>query len=218
MGTEEGAEARKRRANELGPTGKRVAENLADIRKARGMTMPALREEMAKLGRPLPATAVIKTEQKERRVDVDDLVAFALALNVSPLTLLLPREWDDSPVDLAPDFALKTRTAWRWAEGRSPANDWGTSPDGDELNDEAEQDYLKEREEYELLTHPAGRRRAAQRPANRAADTLSAMVGRLVNAVEGGNKAAAERQLRITKNRLTQLQTEIDQIELELGD
>lgn len=201
-----------------GPTAERVAENIKEFRKARQLDQKGLSEALKRLGRPMLPTVVSKVERQERRIDVDDLVAFALALKVSPAALLLPREWNDEPVDLTPDFSLPTRTAWLWMEGRSPANDWATGPDGADLDDEKEQAYLTEREEYELLTHPAERRRSAQRPANRAADTVSAMVGRLVNAVEGGDKAAVERQLRITKNRMTRLQTEIEQIELELDD
>lgn len=220
MGNEETPKA-KRRANELGPTGEQVAENLLRLRQARGYTMQQLRDKMQAVGRPLPATGVIKTEQKDRRVDVDDLTAFALALNVSPLALLLPPEWSDEQVQLAPEVSLRARTAWLWAEGRAPANDWATgatqsvAEDNDDAQDEHERKFFKQREEYESLTHPPERRRAAQHPANRVAETLGATVGRLVQAVNSGEKDAVARQLAITKNRLAQLQNELEQIELE---
>ncbi|MFG2473526.1 helix-turn-helix domain-containing protein [Streptomyces fagopyri] len=219
MGNAETPKA-KRRANELGPTGEQVAVNLQRMRQARGYTMQQLRDEMEKLGRPLPATAVIKTEQGDRRVDVDDLVAFALALNVSPLALLFPPEWSDRQIHLTPEMAVRARTAWQWGEGRAPANDWATgaiyvTPEGD-AEEDAEQLFFEQREAYSALTHPPERRRSEQHPANNAADTTAVMVARLVRAVDGGSKAAVERQLRITKNRLAQLQNEIEQIELEL--
>ncbi|MDX3578670.1 helix-turn-helix transcriptional regulator [Streptomyces sp. FL07-04A] len=212
----------KRRANELGPTGEQVAANLQRVRLARGYTMQQLRAEMEKLGRPLPATAVIKTEQGDRRVDVDDLVAFALALNVSPLALLFPPEWSDRPIHLTPELAIRARTAWQWGEGRAPANDWGMGPmtitaDGDAMVD-GEQQFFEQSEAYSALTHPPERRRSAQHPANAAAEAVSTMVARLVRAVDGGDKGAIERQLRITKNRLAQLQNEVEQIELQLDD
>lgn len=222
MGNDE-ASTTKRRSNELGPTGEHVAENLQRLRQARGYTMQQLRQRMQDLGRPLPATGVIKTEQKDRRVDVDDLVALALALNVSPLALLLPPLWSDEQVAITAEVSLRARTAWLWGEGRAPANDWATGAtvavaDDDEAEDKAEREFFEQREAYEALTHPPARRRAAQHPANVAAETVSAMVGRLVRATGSGNSAAVERQLRITKNRLAQLQNEVEQIELELGD
>ncbi|MFD8739391.1 helix-turn-helix domain-containing protein [Streptomyces sp. NPDC059618] len=210
----------KRRANELGPTGEQVAANLQRMRQFRGYTMQQLRDKMEQLGRPLPATAVIKTEQGDRRVDVDDLVAFALALNVSPLALLLPPEWSDRQIHLTPELAVRARTAWQWGEGRAPANDWATgaltiTAEGDAEWDD-EQKFFEDREAYVALTHPPERRRSAQHSANNAAEEVSTMVARLVRAADGSNKSAVERQLRITKNRLAQLQNEIEQIELEL--
>lgn len=203
-----------------GPTADQVAKNIKRIRNARQLDQKAVSARLAEVGRPMLPTVVSKIERGERRIDVDDLIAFALALNVAPVALLLPPKWNDDRVPLTPDVSLTARTAWLWAEGRSPANDWATgavqaTADYDEAEDAHEREFFKQREEYESLTHPPERRRAAQHPANAAADTTSAMVGRLVRAVEGGDKAAVERQLRITKNRLAQLQNEIEQIELE---
>ncbi|MFJ8766662.1 helix-turn-helix domain-containing protein [Streptomyces clavifer] len=202
--------------NPLGPVGDRVRRNVERLREARGMTKKQLSDAVGKLHRPIPPLGISRLEGGTRRVDADDLVALALALKVTPLTLLLPDTWNDEPAELAPGFSLKTRTAWRWAEGFSPADDWATEPEGADLDDEREQAYLKERELYALLAHPAGRRRVAQQPANRAAEGVGRAVGLLVTAAEGGDSAAVELQLRITKNRLAQLQNEVEQIELEL--
>ncbi|MCX4824894.1 helix-turn-helix domain-containing protein [Streptomyces sp. NBC_01142] len=211
--------------NPLGPTGEQVKGNVERIRTARGMTKKDLSDRAGEFGRPIPPLGVSRIESGTRRVDADDLVALALALNVSPLALLLPPEWSDVRIPLTPDFDLEARTAWLWAEGRAPASNYGVSPsaiavepDSDDDTDEASDAYWRMRQEYEALSHPAGRRRAAQHPANNAADSVSAMVGRLVRAIQGGKKDAMERQLAITKNRLAQLQNEVEQIELELDD
>ncbi|MFE7229870.1 helix-turn-helix domain-containing protein [Streptomyces sp. NPDC057596] len=226
MGTPEDAAKGNRRANEIGPTGKRVAENLAAVRKARGWSMPKLREEMAELGRHLPATGVIKTEAAERRVDVDDLVAFAVALNVSPLTLLLPGAWGDGDVWLTDRKRVQSRTAWLWGQGLAPAEDLPAAVE-DEPVEAAQQrgrDYYDLEEEFRALALPAERRRAAEHPANREAQDLAEMVSRLVQ-VAGvsidGDSASVKRALRAARLRLRKLEAELEQIEItaeELDD
>ncbi|MGW5273595.1 helix-turn-helix domain-containing protein [Streptomyces sp. NPDC004044] len=201
-----------------GPASQHVSANLPRLRKARGLSTTALAAELKEQGQYIPPTGITRIEKGERRVDADDLIALALVLNVSPLTLLLPPQWSDEQVQLTSRVSLPARTAWLWAEGRAPATDWATGTGGADLDDEAEQEYFRRREQYETLAHPAERRRAAQHPANIAAETASAMVGRLVRAVEAGNKGAVERQARITKARVEQLKTEVEQLELELDD
>jgi transcriptional regulator with XRE-family HTH domain len=219
---------------EMGPTARTVAENLRRLRDARGVSLRALSTELKAVGRTLSADALNKIEngrpssadvdgtKQIRRVDVDDLIALALVLNVSPSALFLPAEWNDSQVCLTPTFSVSARTAWLWAEGRAPANDWGSGavdahPDVDGAGDEAEERYWAERREYMSLTHPPQRQRAAEHPANAAADNLAAMVNRLVQMDQAGNKDAARKQLRVTKNRLDRLRNAIEEIELELN-
>ncbi|MFE7648687.1 hypothetical protein [Streptomyces phaeoluteigriseus] len=214
MGTSEGAPKGSRRSNEIGPTGQRVAENLAAVRKARGWTMPRLRDEMTAAGRHLPATGVIKTESGERRVDVDDLVAFAVALNVSPLTLLLPESWGDDEVWLTDRRRVESRTAWLWGQGLAPAVDAGL--------DVGDQAAYKAAEDFRALALPAERRRAVEHPANREAQELAEMVARLVQTAErdGDDPARVKRSLRAARLRLRKLEAELEQIELtseELG-
>lgn len=70
------------------------------------------------MGHPLVPSGIGRIEQGERRVDVDDLLAFAVALGVSPLQLLLPPESrPDSSVHLTPKVQATTRAAWAWALG-----------------------------------------------------------------------------------------------------
>lgn len=203
--------------NPLGPTGERLRRNVERIREARGLSKKDLAGRVSDLGRPIPPLGMSRLEAGARRVDADDLTALALALNVSPLALLLPPEWSDEPVELTSEVSLQARSAWLWAEGRSPANDWATGAEGAELDDEAEAKLFQQREEYEALTHPPERRRAATHPANIAAETVSTMVGRLVRASEGRDREAAVRQMRITRNRIGRLQSELEELAELMG-
>src|SRR5664280_168285 len=78
------------RAVELGEVGWAVAHNVKALREARGLTQTDVSDRMRAIGRPLLPTGVLKVEQGARRVDVDDLVALALVLDVTPNDLLGP--------------------------------------------------------------------------------------------------------------------------------
>ena len=86
----EGFDVPSRRANELGLVGERVAENLKRLRSIQRVTTEQLAERVSGLGRPMYATTITKVEKLWRRVDVDDLVALATALGVTPAQLLEP--------------------------------------------------------------------------------------------------------------------------------
>lgn len=116
---------RGRRAIETGPTGKTVAENLARLRKLRGLTTRQLSGLLERNGRPIPPSGITRMEKAERQVTVDELMALAVALGVSPTTLLLPVNArggkDENGI---PQYARTEVTgagevdvidAWRWA-------------------------------------------------------------------------------------------------------
>jgi len=74
-----------------------------------------------------------RIERFERRVDVDDLVALAIALGTTPTRLMLPR--DNSPgtdVALTSEVTVPANLAWSWARGDAPLEPWmrGVIPDG----------------------------------------------------------------------------------------
>lgn len=132
----------KKRANELGPTGVRVAENVRELRDRARLSLADLARKLADLGRPLSALALRRIEdaatsqseesRKPRRVDVDDLMALAFALGVTPNRLLLaeaagdPQSLDDfhehfgPEIPLTDEVTMPARFAWRWAAGDSP--------------------------------------------------------------------------------------------------
>lgn len=69
---------------------------------------------MTELGRPIPPLGVQRIEAGTRRVDVDDLLAFAAALGVSPVTLLMPSK---STAEAQLSFGgveVSARKLWQW--------------------------------------------------------------------------------------------------------
>jgi transcriptional regulator with XRE-family HTH domain len=93
---------------ELGPAGEAVRLNIRRLRDAQHLTTTQLAEKLGQAGRPLLPNGVTKVEKGTRRVDVDDLVAFATALGVAPGQLLASFECavcEGSPPD---GFACRT--------------------------------------------------------------------------------------------------------------
>lgn len=98
----------------LGETGRVVARNIRTIRKARNLAYTELSARLRDRGREIPTWGLRKIESGGRRVDTDDLVALALALNVSPLALLLSAE----PSSLVPQAeTYPPERVWDWAFG-----------------------------------------------------------------------------------------------------
>lgn len=96
------------------PTGRTVAEN---IKRLRGdMQYTKLAELLEKLGRPIPTLGLRHIEACKRRVDADDLVALAVALGVTPITLLMP--YTQAPDDQAAITGLvgsiPSEALWGW--------------------------------------------------------------------------------------------------------
>jgi hypothetical protein len=107
---------------EPGPVGARVAQNVKELRGE--TTFEALSARLSELGRNLPPESLGKIEHpdgdKRRRVDVDDLVALAIALDTTPNRILLSAQADNSEIDLTPTRASSAAEAWDWATGKAP--------------------------------------------------------------------------------------------------
>ena len=73
-------------------------------------------------GRPLTHSAVDQIEKGTRRVDVDDLMALAAALEVSPITLLMPAEADSSTIVDATGVGggVSAERLWDWLNASNP--------------------------------------------------------------------------------------------------
>jgi hypothetical protein len=107
--------------NPLGPVGNYVVENFNDLLNDRGLSYAELSALLAKLGRPIPPLGVSRIAKGNRRVDVDDLVAIAIALRVNPSALLLPRHGGmDDVIELTPEVKRSLSRAWRWMDGAGP--------------------------------------------------------------------------------------------------
>jgi transcriptional regulator with XRE-family HTH domain len=109
---------------EQGPSSERVAAAVQHIRREHGLTYAELARRLAATGHPILDTGLMKIEKGTRRVDVDDLMALALALDTTPSRLLLP-EVDyarpGKPVTLTPGAGpVRTDDAWAWAYGERP--------------------------------------------------------------------------------------------------
>lgn len=105
----------------LGPIGERVAENVRALRGS--MTYRELSDRLEELGRPIPVLGLSRIESKARRVDTDDLVALAIALEVSPVRLLLPPKPtadEHELVPLTPGKSAEWHLVWRWTAGEQP--------------------------------------------------------------------------------------------------
>ncbi|KUI01290.1 hypothetical protein AU189_13385 [Mycolicibacterium acapulense] len=109
---------------ELDRSGWAVAANVARQRGVAGLNYTELSGRLADLGRDIPPLAVRRIEEGQRRVDVDDLMALAMALDISPVALLMP-ELDsarqDDPVDItgSPE-TLAAQQVWEWLTAQAP--------------------------------------------------------------------------------------------------
>jgi transcriptional regulator with XRE-family HTH domain len=109
---------------DLGPAGVAVAANIERLRESRNLSYAELSRRLDALGRPIAPLGLTRIRDRERRVDVDDLVAFALALDVSPATLLLP---DPSVVGTSGSAPVTEggddyprRQIWSWLIAEAP--------------------------------------------------------------------------------------------------
>jgi transcriptional regulator with XRE-family HTH domain len=108
---------------DLGPTGMRVAEAVRRFRRGGEVTTAKLSGRLTALGQPIPDTSITKREAGTSRVDVDDLMALALALGVTPNTLLLPEVSYLGSADthhLTPAASGTAEELWQWAQGETP--------------------------------------------------------------------------------------------------
>jgi hypothetical protein len=104
--------------SDLGPIGENVTHAVRRFREMRRLGYADLGRKLAQYGREIPPLGLRRIESGERRVDVDDLAALAVALNVSPLALLLPMS--DGRVLPADEDAHPSEEIWRWGRGFSP--------------------------------------------------------------------------------------------------
>lgn len=108
------------------PTGLTVAANIRRHRERQGLSTYELGRRLSEAGRPMAPAAIGALERAERRVDVGDLVALAVVLDVPPTALLLPPTTVDG-IEVTGTGGIDRGTgrisgkwAWEWAQGRRP--------------------------------------------------------------------------------------------------
>lgn len=105
----------------IGPVGRDVIYNVERLRKVRGLSFRDLAARLAELGRPIGDTVLHRQSQGKRRIDADDLIAFAIALGVTPNSLLFPHDADRADlVELTTERSQRAWIVWSWADGEMP--------------------------------------------------------------------------------------------------
>lgn len=105
---------------EMGVTGRTVAYNVKRLRQKADLNYTELSERLKLYGRDIPPLGVRRIETGERRVDVDDLVALALALNANVNALVIPAAGGNQVLSIAEDKMYPAYSVWNWAIGKAP--------------------------------------------------------------------------------------------------
>jgi transcriptional regulator with XRE-family HTH domain len=104
------------RGQDKGRTGRAVGPNVRRARERLGIDLAALAKRLTDAGWPIAKSALSRLENGQRRVDVDDLMALAVVLHVSPLELLLGADDQLVTPTAVPDGLLRDEL-WAWAAG-----------------------------------------------------------------------------------------------------
>lgn len=164
-----------------------VGRNVAALRNARGLTTRALADKLEALGHRIAHSSLSKIEQGSRAVDVQDLVALALALGVNPNRLLLPPRADDTPTQLTPAVTVPAGIAWYWADGSLPV----TVFDDDRRPEERAMEFRR-------AVRPIEHQVNAEHPAHRAAQQVKTRVDQILDA--NRDSAGADRVSELAAN------------------
>lgn len=102
-------------------TAKTVSANVKRLRMQQNLGLRGLSKKLGDVGRPLGHSAIDQIEKGTRRTDVDDLVALALALDTSPIALLMPFGDDLNEPIVVPGTDTKVSAArlWLWLRGEA---------------------------------------------------------------------------------------------------
>jgi hypothetical protein len=120
--------------NPLGPTGETVRANIQRLRAAQNLGYTKLARILdEEIGRSIPELGLRRIESGDRRVDVDDLMALAVALGVSPITLLMSdMPGADDPVKMVAVTGIKAKVPavklWRWLKSEPGSSLTGIPP------------------------------------------------------------------------------------------
>jgi 8-oxo-dGTP diphosphatase len=94
-------------------------EQLRTVRRLKGWTQQQLADALAEIGVRIDASAITRLERGTRGVTLDDVVAIAAALGVSPLHLLVPLD-NSAQLDVAPALSAVAPDVRAWIRGQRP--------------------------------------------------------------------------------------------------
>ncbi|WP_203236519.1 helix-turn-helix domain-containing protein [Nocardia panacis] len=111
--------------NPLGSTGETARQNVKAHRERLNLGYAELSRRLEAVGRPIPVLGLSRIEKGERRIDTDDLTALAAALDVAPVTLLMPDATGDPDAPLTnPPTGVAVgptgREVWQWLSAQKP--------------------------------------------------------------------------------------------------
>jgi transcriptional regulator with XRE-family HTH domain len=93
-------------------------QRLREVRRLKGWTQQQLADALAAGGVRLDASAITRLERGTRGVTLDDVIAIAAALGVSPLHMIVPL--DDNGAQLMPSLTVPAADARAWLRGQLP--------------------------------------------------------------------------------------------------
>ncbi len=106
--------------NPLAATGETVRANVRRLREASNLGYAELARRLKATGRGIPELGLRRIEEGERRVDADDLMALAVALDVSPITLLMPPTADADETTATAVGPVTALRLWQWLAAEMP--------------------------------------------------------------------------------------------------
>ena len=113
--------------NPLGPTGETVRANVERLRDDQNLGYAKLASILKGVGREIPELGLRRIESGDRRVDVDDLLALAVAFGVSPVALLMPAIDNVQPDEVVSATAVPgpvtAEHLWGWLTAAYPMGD-----------------------------------------------------------------------------------------------
>lgn len=206
-----------KKATPLGPVGETLRRNLKRIREEKRLTYVELSDLLAGLGRPIPVLGLRRIERGERRVDVDDLTALALVLNVGWNKLLLPDSAGAEKIPLTSNYEVTARTAWGWAMGQTAAEDrpvgnLDVTDPGYREQYEAQQEHGRRQMAYQAAALPEELRKGIDHPAMRVIRQLEDFVLDLILAPPGETAETLAATARLAQRRYEQVGPNLDEV------
>ncbi len=188
-----------------------VAIRVKDLRKTRKWTQQDLANAMSARGYPTDRSTIVRLEKRNRGISVDDLVALAAALNVSPGWLLLPAAAGEGDLPIVGNVKVPAWAAWQWVDGQNPlptvSEDEGYNTPAEEL------DFQQGR--------PPDMRQREQHTATKAAKNAYHRVQRVLHHAEGPKRKGdlgLETTLKLARQAVARLTDELDEIEQTAGE